>query len=611
MKKFLSGLLVLFFVQNLKAQTGCVSYSLTMTSDVANGGPAMVGYSVLMANQILETGQMNFDAVAPSVTDTFCTSGACNLTLYIDPAVMPAPGTFDIQVSAFDSPLQFFNYQESNGVIVATFCSTSPCPTAIQVQSATCNSFTFNVSANQPTTQVEWNFGDGTFSSNGSAVQTHSYPENGAYAITASVSNPGCGPLYPLTATVNVDCPQQVLCPNQLILDTLTCQDYYLHFDTPAPGSVNWLIDGVEYSTVNSEFYFTFDNGWHEVVASYIPTGNEGCTMGGCSTCLITFYDTVIVSCNICQPVFIGMTSVADLGGTTSINYTLSTLDGDLIDQNSASFSDVNPVVELSPCLVDDCYLLHICSPTPLADSNFVVDAVEPMIIYQSNFFNDFGCYGLDVVLALNTDCAPPPPPLDTCNGEWLRWNSTATYLTMPPVFNPDTIQWSVTDALGNLLDQGVYGTTDANPFYADSVCASLPLTCYFLLLSSNDQIWGATYLEVDASMDSIAFDNVWMNVVNPNVELDFLINPTSCPTHVDSNDRQDWLLYPNPAGDFIHCQGSQAFYQYEILDFSGKVIEQNTSTQASIFVGDLSSGLYFLKAFSKDGVKVHSFVKE
>jgi hypothetical protein len=131
------------------------------------------------------------------------------------------------------------------------------------------------------------------------------------------------------------------------------------------------------------------------------------------------------------------------------------------------------------------------------------------------------------------------------------------------------------------------------------------------LELSSSDQIWGATYLEVDASMDTIAYDNVWMNVVSPSANFDFLINPNSCPSNVDTHDRQDWLLYPNPAGDFIYCQGPQGIYQYEILDFSGKVIEQHTSTQASIFVGDLSSGLYFLKALSKEGITVHSFVKE
>lgn len=611
MKKFLFIGVLTLTITSLVAQTGCVPYSLTLTSDVANGGPTMVSYTVLNGNQILEMGQMSFDVNTPIVTDTFCNSGVCNLTLYIDPVTFPASGTFSSQISAFGAPLQFFNYQESNGVIVATFCATIPCPTSIQVQPSSCDTYGFYVPAYLPASNVSWEFGDGFFSSNTSPSQSHTYTEDGVYVVTAQVSNPGCGPTYPLLATVNVDCPEVILCPSQLILDTLSCQDYYLHFDTEAPGAVQWQIDGFEYTSNTAEFYIPFGNGWHEIIAIYMPTGDEGCTMGGCSTCPITFYDTLTVSCDICQPVFIGMTSVADLGGTNNINYTLSTLDGDLIDQNVASFSDVNPVVELSPCLADDCYLLHICSPTPLADSNFVVDVVEPLIIYQSTHFNVFGCYGMDVVLALNTDCAPPPPPLDTCNGEWLRWNTTASYLTMPPVFNPDTIQWSVTDALGNLLDQGVYGTTDTNPYYADSVCASLPLSCYFLHLTTNDQIWGATYLEVDASMDTIVFDNVWMNVVNPDVELDFLINPTSCPTHVDAEVRQDGMLYPNPAGDYIHYQGEHAFVQYEILDLSGKVIERHTASPPSIFVGNLSSGIYFLKTFSLEGAAVHSFVKE
>jgi len=614
MKNIWVLVIVLFCWRKADAQSGCVHYELTMHSDVLLGGPTSVNYSILLANQVLESGQMDFTEAVNVVSDTFCTSGACNLTLYLDPLSMPLADNFSVQISAFGGPLQFFDYQAVNGVIVATFCATIPCPTNIQVQASSCNTYGFYVPAYLPASSVSWDFGDGTFPSNTLPSQSHSYTNDGIYVVTAQVNNPGCGPVYPLNATVNVDCPEVSLCPTQLILDTLSCQDYYLHFDTDAPGSVQWQIDGINYTSNTAEFYMPFGNGWHEIIAIYMPTGNEGCTMGGCAACPITFYDSVTVSCTICQPIFIGMTSVADFGGTSSISYTLSTLDGDLIEQNQAGFSDINPVVELSPCLVDDCYLLHICSPTPLADSNFVVDVVDPMIIYQSNYFNVFGCYGMDVVLALNTDCAPPPPPLDTCNGEWLRWSSTATYLTMPPVFDPDTIQWTVSDALGNLIDQGVYGITDVNPLYADSVCAALPLTCYFLQLSSSDQIWGAAYLEVDASMDTIAYQNVWMNVVNPIANFDFLLDPTSCPSHVSSHSDENWLLYPNPAGDFIHCQSLQAFYQYEIIDVSGKLMAKdsfNPSLKTSIFVGDLAGGVYFLKAYSKDGISVHSFMKE
>jgi len=70
-------------------------------------------------------------------------------------------------------------------------------------------------------------------------------------------------------------------------------------------------------------------------------------------------------------------------------------------------------------------------------------------------------------------------------------------------------------------------------------------------------------------------------------------------------------MLYPNPAGDFIHCQGAQSFFQYEILDLSGKVVERHMASQPSIFVGNLSSGIYFLKTISMEGAAVHSFVKE
>ena len=601
---------ILILVSN--AQTGCVNYTLQMNSNIAMGGPNAVAYNILNANQSIQSGSMIFNDTTLSVVDTFCISGACNLTLYIDPASVPVDGSFQVQISAFGMPLQFFDYQMNNGLIVATFCATIPCPTSIQVQESTCDSYTYYVAAYLPASSVDWNFGDGSLISSGNPYQSHTYADNGLYVTSATVHNPGCGQPYTMLATVNVDCPVVPLCPSQLILDTLSCSDYYLHFDTPAPGSVQWQIDGNTYNTTNAELYLPFENGWHEIIAFYTPTGNEGCTMGGCATCPITFYDTVTVNCNQCQSVFIGLTSVPDLGGTGSVVYTLSTLDGNLVDQNQAGFSANNPVVELNPCLADDCYLLHICSPTPLSDSNFVVDAVDPLIVYQSNYFNVFGCYGLDVVLSLNTDCAPPPP-IDTCDGERLRWNTTATYLTMPPVFNPDTVLWAATDYLGNVLGQGDFVFTDGNPVFSDSVCAPLPLSCYTLHLTSSDVLWGATYWEVDASMQAVDFNNVWMNVANPDLTMDFVLDESVCTIDVSERGHSKLAIYPIPARDQLNIKSDQKGV-WMIMDMGGRIVTQSKSAQSgnqNIDVSQMASGMYHLRWISDDSVEVISFVKE
>jgi hypothetical protein len=308
------------------------------------------------------------------------------------------------------------------------------------------------------------------------------------------------------------------------------------------------------------------------------------------------------------------MTSVPELGGTGAVSYTLSSLDlSETIVQSQAGFSSTNPVVELAPCLQDGCYLLHICSPTPLADSNFVVDVVDPMIIYQSQYFEVSGCYGLDVVLSLNTDCAPPPP-VDTCSGERLRWSAMATYLTMPPVFNPDTLNWTITDVAGMLLDQGDFITTDLNPSISDSICAANPLTCYFLNIQCNDQIWGAAYMEIDANMLNVVHENVWINVTSPQTELDFLMDPNSCPNRVDEQSLDDVKVFPNPADEHVQIQyRSMGEYSIELIASDGRCVrtwQHMMSGNVILNLEKIPAGVYAVRVMEGAKTTVKMMIK-
>jgi hypothetical protein len=183
----------------------------------------------------------------------------------------------------------------------------------------------------------------------------------------------------------------------------------------------------------------------------------------------------------------------------------------------------------------------------------------------------------------------------------------------MPPVFKPDTIQWSAMDYLGNVLGQGDFVFTDGNPVFSDSVCAPLPLSCYTLHLVSTDQLWGAAYLEVDASMGAIAFNNVWMNVVDPDLSLDFILDESTCTIDVSESKDSHFSIYPIPAQDMLTIASDQ-IGQWMIFDLEGRLILESKSAHVGVQqldVSQINSGIYHFRWISDDSVKVISFVKE
>lgn len=363
---------------------------------------------------------------------------------------------------------------------------------------------------------------------------------------------------------------QDTLCPQSLLLDSLTCSDYFFHFDVASPGSVLWQVDGVQISTPSAELYWPWDNGLHEVIAWYYPTGDEGCNAGGCPTCAITFYDTLTVSCMECTPVTIGVTSVLDLGGTATIsNYTLMGINSGTLVQNSLSFTADQPVQLIDACLADDCYQLHVCSPTPIADSNLFVDAVAPFEFVSQQFFSVPGCFGVDVLLDLNSNCTLST---DTCDGSWMVFSSEAVYLTMPPFFSPDTLSWYWHDWQGSTLDSGVFVYSDNQPFYTDSVCVSSPLLCYDLTLDFPDDIFGFTYLDYSAQLDTVSY----FGYMNANVNHDMLsfVMSDSCGNNVAFIQPDGVTVFPNPASDeFTVASGGIGPSALTIMDMQGRIV--------------------------------------
>ncbi len=144
-------------VLGLNAQD-CIDYVLHFQSNVTAGGPVGAYYNITAANLSIGSGFLSFDSNQTEQWDTLCMTAGCNLTITIDPATIPNSNSFDFQIWALGSPLQFSNYSEENGLFQATFCCTAPCPSQIQTQTMDCNSYDFFVGANSG--NVLWNFGD-------------------------------------------------------------------------------------------------------------------------------------------------------------------------------------------------------------------------------------------------------------------------------------------------------------------------------------------------------------------------------------------------------------------------------------------------------------------
>lgn len=588
---------MLISVLGLRAQD-CIDYVLHFQSNVTAGGPVGAYYNITAANLSVGSGSLSFDSNQTEQWDTLCMTAGCNLTITIDPAVMPSPNSFNFQIWALGSPIQFSNYTEENGVIQATFCCTAPCPNQIQAQPVDCNTYDFYVGAYSG--NVLWNFGDTSNDPMG-YFQEHSFSQNGLYNVMAFVNIAGCGSEYVLTAPINVNCDSTLYCPSDLIMEPLSCHDYFLHFDVPLNGTVDWQVDGVFINDNSPEIGVYLENGLHEIIAIYHPVGTEECM----DNWPVTFWDTLSVQCADCQEVYWGISTVLDLGGPQSMNITLSNLDNTFIAQEYLSFTASDPVADLSFCLTDDCYLLHICSPTPIADSNVFVDLVDPLFLYEQNNFQVEGCFGRDVIFSLNSDCTPP-----SCDGEWMTLQVEAAYLTVPPFFSPDTLYWNVLDVNGIELGQGMVGVNDAVPQVADSVCISMPLSCYQITTWVSDEIWGMTYANVNVTLA----DSTVYGMINPNVPqwLGIWAIDNSQVCFVSTENEPEWTraLTPNPCQSTLNIPtGVQELRIYSMM--GNLYFHDRVSQSQTLDVNALPSGIWIFKLQHENGAEsTHRIVK-
>ncbi len=567
----------------------CIDYVLHFQSNVTAGGPSAIFYNITGAGLTVGSGSASFDMNNGEQIDTLCMTAGCNLSITIDASTWPADNSFDFQIWALGAPLQFANYNTENGLIQTTFCCTMPCPSQVQSQMLDCDSYSFYVDASFG--NVSWDFGDTSNDPIGN-YQLHNYTENGFFNVLATVDAPGCGPAYILNVPININCDTSLNCPSALVIESLTCQDYYIHFDLPVPGLVEWQIDGVPLNTGFSEITVNWENGLHEVIAIYLPTGQEGCPQN----LPITFWDTLTVACEICQPVFMGFSSVLELGGTEMLMYSITNENGVVVNQGAIDFTLDQPVFDFYDCWSDGCYYLDICSEGPVADSNFFVDAIAPLVVISDEQYTSGLCNGRLLQLGLNNNCEPP-----ACDGEWLTLSVDAAYLTVPPFFSPDTLYWNVVSINGVELAQGTMHVNDAWPSVSDSVCMPLPLTCYSLNTWLDESNWGATYLDYQWNLA----DSVITGQLSP---MDythwdtFEIETGSCFVNVQENLSDGNIVYPNPFDGYIVLPNAIATYQ--LISLSGQVVLIGENAEAlRIDTSTVPSGFWMLKTTTKTGL--------
>jgi hypothetical protein len=293
-----------------------------------------------------------------------------------------------------------------------------------------------------------------------------------------------------------------------------------------------------------------------------------------------------------------GFTSVPDLGGTEMLFYTITNEEGVVVNDGQVNFTSNQPVYDFFDCWLPGCYYLDICSEGAVADSNFIVDVIEPLTIISNEQYTTGLCNGRLIQLGFNSDCQINPT--DTCSGTWLSWSTTASYLTMPPTFDLDTLAWSVIDQWGNTLANGIHGISEDFPEWNDSLCLSSPLSCYQLQMDLVDNIMGLTYLDVNCHADTIFHSgtlNVVQNSFDANFQLDQELNCFG--NTVLSKEESIIMLYPNPANGILNIRINDVNLHQQpviIYNMQGQKVMQaliDTNSFFSLDIRALPAGIY------------------
>lgn len=146
-----------------------------------------------------------------------------------------------------------------------------------------------------------------------------------------------------------------------------------------------------------------------------------------------------------------------------------------------------------------------------------------------------------------------------------------------------------------------------ANVCYGGTFSAEIPLSAGTAVpASAESEALHATYMAVNGGNSLVKYK--FLNVADTSDAVHFFIRYTS-ETGIHNFTATALRLYPNPASEIIHISGlSEANYPYSVYSVTGQRVQDGT-TNGSIPVARLDSGIYVLELLTEKGTERIKFV--
>jgi hypothetical protein len=174
-----------------------------------------------------------------------------------------------------------------------------------------------------------------------------------------------------------------------------------------------------------------------------------------------------------------------------------------------------------------------------------------------------------------------------------------------------------------------IFRPSSAGGDASTSVCLYQPINLYDLLSGSVD-IGGTWYDPLD---DPLSNSQINAPYIPGDYNYDYIVSNGVCPADtavvsIEVVDTCDWLsvgaqdfdaisVYPNPATDQINVVNptNNEGLSAEILDMNGRIVairkELGNSSEGTIVISHLETGIYTLRIYSETGQKMFKIVKK
>lgn len=160
----------------------------------------------------------------------------------------------------------------------------------------------------------------------------------------------------------------------------------------------------------------------------------------------------------------------------------------------------------------------------------------------------------------------------------------------------PNSNNWVYDIKVGVSGNYYVVGKSDNN--------GGAPATMFVHAFNNNNTLaWNTTYNTqgtLPMALDLDDSENLYVTLENKNAVIKF--NNSIVLNNDNFDITKSIILYPNPTTDYIFISDSEKIESITLLDSKGNLISENLSDKSSIYVENLSEGLYFLILKLKNG---------